>query len=178
MRAFIGILISDAAKSVAMKMDEELKRIGIVGKYVEKENMHVNLSFLDEITEEVSQEISAKMDMIAKGCKKFMASVCSLKAIPNEKFVRVIAFDVEQEKELLNSLSMKIQKSIGGDVKPPHVTLCRVKGIKDKKKFRETLEKYKTVCFADFEVSSIQLIKSELGTEGPIYSVLHESKFS
>lgn len=177
MRAFIGILIPDSVKDAVLKVEKELDGIGIVGKYVERENLHINLSFLDEITEEESQEIMAKMDMIARGYEKFKATLTSLKAIPSEKFTRIIAFDVMQEKDILNSIMREIKKSIGGDMKPAHVTVCRVKGMKDKQKFLQTLEKYKSIEIAEFEVDSIQLIKSELGSEGPLYSVVHESKF-
>jgi 2'-5' RNA ligase len=175
MRAFIGIIAPENVRNVASKIQEELKAVGIVGKCVEIENLHANLSFLDEISESDSLEIAAKMDMIAKGYKKFKASVASVKAIPNKKIVRVVAFDIAQEKNLLHSLSKEIQKSIGGDVKPPHMTLCRVKGLKDKKKFYEIVERYEQTVFAEFDVDSIQLIKSELGEGGPKYSVIHES---
>lgn len=177
MRAFIGILVPENVKEAAANMQEELKKVGVVGKYVEKENLHINLSFLDEVSDNESQEIAAKMDMIAKGYKKFSARVCMLKPIPNKNFVRVVAFDVEQEKNFFNSLSNDIQKSIGGDVKPPHMTLCRVKGLKDKKKFAELVSLYATTSFGNFDVDSIQLIKSELGENGPKYTAIHESKF-
>lgn len=177
MRAFIGILIPESVKDAVMKVEKELDGIGIVGKYVERENLHINLSFLDEITEEESQEIMAKLDMIAKGCRKFNATLAVLKAIPNEKFTRVIALEVNQEKDILNSIVREVKKSIGGDTKPPHVTVCRVKDMEDKQRFLQTLEKYKLTEIASFEIDSIQLIKSELGSEGPVYSVVHESKF-
>jgi len=178
MRAFIGILVSENVRNVAVKMQEELKKVGIVGKYVEIKNLHVNLSFIGEISESESLEIAAKMDMIARGYKKFKVSIVAVKAIPNKKIVRVVAFDVVQENELLRSLSKDVQKSIGGDVKPPHMTLCRVKGLKDKRKFFEFVESYEKTSFVEFDVNSVQLIKSELDKEGPIYTIIHESKFS
>ena len=177
MRAFIGILAPEHVKEVAVKIQGELKNAGVVGKYVERDNLHINLSFLDEISDGESLEIAAKMDMLAKGYRKFAASICGLKPIPNKNFVRVVAFDVIQDEKLLPTLSSDIQKSIGGDVKPPHMTLCRVKGLKDKKKFSELVDAYATVNLGPFEIESIELIKSELGAEGPKYSVIHESKF-
>jgi len=178
MRAFIGVLAPPNVQNVAEKVQEELKGMGVIGKYVEKENLHVNLSFLGEVSEEDSQEIASKMDMIAKGYEKFTATVCAVRPIPNAKIVRVIALDVEQEKNLLRSLGGDIKKVIGGDVKPPHMTLCRVREFSDKRRFLQVVEKYNTACFAAFEISSIQLIKSELGRDGPKYVVLHESGFS
>jgi len=178
MRAFIGILAPEKVKAAATSIANELNEIGVIGKYVEAENLHVNLSFLDEISEEDAQEFAAKLDLIAKGYKKFSATLSAVKAIPNERFARVVAFAVEQENDLLNSLSKDIQKAIGGDVKPPHMTLCRVKELKDKRKFIELLEKYQSKSIVSFEVSSVQLIKSELGRNGPVYSVVHECVFS
>jgi len=178
LRAFIGILVPENVQNIALQVQKELLEVGVVGKYVEGGNMHVNLSFLDEISEDELMEITAKLDMIAKGYKKFVATVCTVKPIPNARLTRVVALNVEQEKDLLTKLSGDIQKSIGGDVKPPHMTLCRVKGFKDKKTFLQVVEKYKTACFAAFDVGSVQLIKSELGEDGPSYSVIHESGFS
>jgi len=178
LRAFIGILAPENVQNAAVKIQKELQDAGIVGKYVERENLHVNLSFLGEISEEESMEISSKMDMIAKGYKKFTAMVCAIRPIPDIKFTRVIALGVEQEDDLLSKLSNEAQKSIGGDVKPPHMTLCRVRNVKDRKKFVGIVEKYRSACFAAFEIRSIQLIKSELDESGPKYTVIHESILS
>jgi 2'-5' RNA ligase len=177
MRAFIGFLVPEHVKDAVLKAGKELEGIGVVGKYVERENLHVNLSFLDEITDEESQGFAAKLDMMARGYERFQATLGPLKAIPNEKFTRIIAFEVEQENDRLNTIIKEIKKSIGGDAKPPHLTICRVKGVKDRTKFLEALEKYRTMKLASFDVGSVQLIKSELSSEGPIYSVVHESKF-
>jgi 2'-5' RNA ligase len=175
MRTFIGIIAPESVKDVVRKLQKELQEVGVVGKYVERENLHVNLSFLGEISEEESAEIGAKMDMIAKGYKKFVVNLRGVKPIPNLKFVRVVALSVEEGKNFLTSLINDIQKSIGGDAKPAHMTLCRVKGLKNKKRFLENIEKNESTTFASFEVNSIQLIRSELGEEGPRYTVIHES---
>ena len=177
MRAFIGFLAPEHVRDAVLKIGKELEEVGVIGKYVEKENLHVNLAFLDEITDEESQEFVAKMDMIVKGYARFQATLGPLKAIPNEKFTRVIAFEIEQENDRLNTIIREIKKSIGGDAKPPHLTICRVKDIKDRAKFLEFLEKYRTANLASFDVDSMQLIKSELGSGGPSYSIVHESKF-
>jgi len=178
MRAFIGILAPEGVRNAGIRMQEELRNSGVIGKFVEPQNLHLNLSFLDEITEEELQEFGAKLDLIAKGYKRVEIQVSSLKAIPNTKFARVVAFGVSGGNDALTSLSRDIQKSIGGDVKPPHMTLCRVKELKDKKAFGDFIEKNASMNFASFEIDSVQIIKSELTREGPIYSVVHESKFS
>lgn len=175
MRAFIGILAPKEVRGPLLKVMKQLEAAGVVGKYVGEETLHVNLSFLGEITAEESMEFGAKLDQIAGGYGKFSAELFSIRAIPNERLVRVIAVGVKQENDLLVSLSRDIKNSIGGDVKPPHMTLCRVKGLKDRKGFSIFLEQHEQESFAFFEITSIQLIKSELGSAGPIYSVVHES---
>jgi 2'-5' RNA ligase len=177
MRAFVGILAPENVRNIVEKLQKELQEAGVVGKYVERENLHVNLSFLDEISEEESAEIAVKMNMIAKGYKNFVANLRGIKPIPNQNFVRVVALNVEQEKDLLASIINDIKKSIGGDVKPAHLTLCRVKGLKNKKRFLDIVEENISTKYAPFEVNSIQLIKSELGEHGPKYTIIHESMF-
>ena len=58
-----------------------------------------------------------------------------------------------------------------------HLTLMRVKNVLDKKIFLENIKKLELQNIS-FQVSSIFLIKSELGEAGPVYSNIHESKFT
>ena len=54
------------------------------------------------------------------------------------------------------------------------MTLCRVKNVENKETVIRNVEEI------EFEekilIESVQLIKSELTSSGPIYSVVHESK--
>jgi 2'-5' RNA ligase len=99
-----------------------------------------------------------------------------LKIIPSKNYIRVLALDVFDEERVLQELGREVKEKIGGDIKPPHLTLARVRNIVNKEKVLEGLEKYEKVDLGKFLVSSIQTIESKLSPTGPVYTVLHKSK--
>jgi len=157
----------------SQKIYELQEKIGklIDGKKVEKENIHITLSFLGEKQESEIDSIKEKLTTIVKNSYKREAILTGIKFIPNNKFFRVIAIDVAG----LNDLSEIIEKEIGGDVKPPHLTLFRVKNVKDKKAL---LELGKIEINEKIFVDKICLMKSILTPKGPIYEIIDSFELS
>lgn len=178
MRCFIGFLIPSDLRKDIVSLQEKIKNLPIKAKFVEPENLHVCLSFLGEKSEKEIDEISRKLDKISINFKSFEVRIKGIKLIPNERYVRVIALDVFDENRILEGLRLEVKRIIGGDSKPSHVTLCRVKNIFEKGKFLEGIKEFKEISIGKFKLSALQLIKSELRKTGPIYTVLHESKLS
>jgi len=58
-----------------------------------------------------------------------------------------------------------------------HLTIARVKNVKNKEKLIQTIEKYRDIEFANIKINSIKLKKSDLTPKGPIYTTLKEIKF-
>jgi len=54
----------------------------------------------------------------------------------------------------------------------PHITLCRIKSIKDKEKLREKLSKWQNINFS-FPLE-VYLYKSTLTKKGPIYEKIYK----
>jgi 2'-5' RNA ligase len=173
-RCFVGIFLPEKVKNEIVAIQNELKKFPTDCKFVEFENLHICLSFLGEVDGNRVNEIKQKLNDIGKYFTKFDSFIHELKLIPSDKYVRVIALDVFDEQKNLIKLGKMIREQIGGDVKPPHVTLCRVKNIMNKPLF---LEKVKNLKFdvGTFTVDEICLIKSELSRHGPVYSVLSEA---
>lgn len=172
-RCFIGIFIPENLKEKIVNVQNQIKKIGAECKFVEVENLHLCLSFLGEVEEIEIEKISSKLDEICSRYKKFDVNISGIKIIPSESYIRVLVLNVFNV--LLETISKNIKNEIGGDVKPPHLTLCRVKNIKNKQNFVEEL---KTIDYVigNFTVKSIHLIKSELRKSGPVYTSLHESR--
>ena len=57
-----------------------------------------------------------------------------------------------------------------------HLTIARVRSVKNKDKLLQIIEKYRDIEFAKIKVDSIILKKSELTSKGPIYTNLCEIK--
>lgn len=174
-RCFIGFLLPENVRKEILSIQEEMKKWPITCKFVETENLHVCLSFLGDVNEQEVERIKKELDSIGKNYSKFEASIGRIKPIPSENYIRVLVLDVLDEGGILEKIRKDVVQRIGGDSKPPHLTLCRVKNVSDKKNVAGNLEEMRS-DLEKFSFSSIQLIKSELSRNGPVYSVIHESE--
>jgi 2'-5' RNA ligase len=171
-RCFIGIFIPAEKIEKIVDVQKQIQKLPIVVKLVEKENLHICLSFLGDVEEEKIKEICETLDLICKRYKKFEIEISEIKFIPTENYIRVLALDIKNG--VLETIRKNVKNEIGGDSKPLHLTLCRVKKIENKK---ETVEKIKRIdCnIGKFTIEKISLIKSTLQKTGPVYFSLHDS---
>lgn len=172
-RCFVGFLLPEIVKEKVVGVQEEIKKLPIVCKFVEKENLHICFSFLGDVGEDSLERIETSLDSVCKGVEPIRAAVDKIKLIPNENFIRVLALGVVSTE--LEELVYKINKIVGGDAKPPHITLCRVKKIESKDYVVQKLKEIR-VERTGFLVDSVCLIKSELRKDGPIYTVIKSFK--
>lgn len=176
-RCFVGFLIQGDAKERIKQVIKELEKFPMECKFVEEENLHLCFSFLGEVKDDQIKNICDGLDSVANNHPVFEVKIHGMKAIPNKNYIRVLALDVTDESGTLIRMAKHVQEKIGGDAKPPHLTLCRVKSIKNKEGIIGKIEELQNKEVTRFTVSAIQLIKSELSRTGPIYAAIHESKF-
>jgi 2'-5' RNA ligase len=166
-------MVPEEVKETAEFVKSELKKLPLNCRFVEKANLHICLSFLGEVEENEIKKISKDIESICSSFSNFEVVVSGIKMIPNEKYIRVFALGIIDRDGTLIKIMNDIQKTTGGKVHPPHLTLCRVKTISDKE---PTVQKIKSIKIKElkFTVSNIQIIKSELRKTGPIYTPIFE----
>ncbi len=172
-RLFIGIFIPKDLKERILSLQGKIKSVHQGCKFVEPENMHVSLSFIGATEDDKVPDIEQKLSDVCKNFKKFSVRVGGLKIIPSEKYIRVLALDLSSE-DNLERLSKEIKINVGGDVKPPHLTLCRIsRPIDDKERF---VEKLKGIDWTvgSFVADKVSLISSVVSRSGPTYTSLHD----
>lgn len=157
------------------KIERELSSLLIKCKFVERENLHICLSFLGELDDCKIKDICENLDSVCKEFPKFEVTIGSIKIIPNENYIRVLALDIVDKIGNIQRIAKEIQKAVGGDSHPAHLTLCRIKSITDKQSTTQKIKSIKTLQLP-LPISSVHLIKSELKETGPAYSSVHESK--
>jgi 2'-5' RNA ligase len=173
MRCFIAIDLPEEVRENIYKINEVLKDINIKYKPVEKHNLHLTLKFLGEISD---YKVNLVIDKIKKlKIKKFKASLGNIGFFPDENFIRVLWISLEP-----SSLIKKIHEEIDEALKQyfkkdkrfeSHITIARIKNIKDRKEF---LEKVRNVKIKEeFEVEEIKLKKSILRRDGPEYTDIY-----
>ncbi|ASJ06358.1 RNA 2',3'-cyclic phosphodiesterase [Thermococcus pacificus] len=177
MRAFIAVEVSDEVRDNLLKAQERIGSKAAKIKFVERENFHVTLKFLGEIDEATAEEVKKSLEEIAKKHKKHRVRVRGIGVFPNPNYVRVIwagiendegikaiAADVERE---MRRLGFKKEKDFVA-----HITIGRVKFVKDKLELAMALKDLANEEFGEFEVNAIELKKSTLTPKGPIYETV------
>ncbi len=173
MRTFISVNIPEEIRKEIKKVQDFLPEF--FGKKTELENLHLTLKFLGEIKEHKIEEVKEKLREIK--IEKFATEIDEI-GVFSEKFIRIVWLHMKDCENL--------QKQIDGALKDlfepekrfmSHLTIARIKGIKDKEGFLQDLKKIK-VEKIKFKVDNFYLMKSELTAEGPRYSVLEEYNLS
>src|SRR3989344_6016975 len=169
-RAFIALELPVKIIDGLKKIQDELKDGTNKVAWAKPENIHLTLKFLGDIE-------AYKIDSIAR----LLEGVGTFPAAGNP---RVIWVGIEQSGvggselgELYDNLEHKFA-AIGFPKEErtfkPHLTLGRIKLLKDKKVFKERLEEFKDREVGQFTVHSLCFFKSRLTPEGAIHTRLKE----
>ncbi|AMM54147.1 RNA 2',3'-cyclic phosphodiesterase [Pyrococcus kukulkanii] len=183
MRAFIAIDVSEEVRDAIVKAQDFIGTKEAKIKFVERENLHITLKFLGEITQEQAEEIKRVLAEIAKRHKKHEVRVKGIGVFPNPNYVRVIWAGVEND-EGIKAIAQDIERELSklGFKKDKefvaHVTIGRVKFVKDKLGLAMKLKELANEDFGTFRVEAIELKKSTLTPKGPIYETLARFELS
>jgi RNA 2',3'-cyclic 3'-phosphodiesterase len=146
-------------------------------KWVEDHNIHITLKFFGETDERKIPEISGVLTKVAGGVPAFGFHFQSLGVFGSKYDPRVVWIGIEPY-DLLVNLMKKLHaelKTIGYEPDRqnlvPHLTIGRIKEIKDKQLFQLTIEKFREISSSEMMAGEIILYESILKREGPVYSV-------
>lgn len=174
LRLFTCVKIPDELCEKIVTLQNEMVKLPIKAKFVEKENLHLTVTFLGDTSEDKVGYLKSQLDLSVEDVKKFNVKLEGLKIIPNENYIRVIGIQIVSEE--VSELIKKVAKYIDGDYhEATKLTLCRVKNVIDKRMIKEFIEKNRNVKIGEFEVQGVALVKSTLTRRGPIYETIHES---
>ncbi len=170
MRLFIAIEVSPEAAAQLLGAQKQLQTDN--SKLTFTKSFHLTLKFLGEIAPAKAEEVKKKLQTIQ--FKKFTAQLDGTGVFPSENYVRVVWVGIEPS-DVIRDLQRKIDDALTGLFQKekefkPHITLARVKTVKDKKQFAEQVKNLK-LAPVSFSVIQFKLIESQLrGKEGPLYA--------
>ncbi len=175
-RVFIAFPISNEAKDELQRIQNELEPLNRRGRirWSKPEGMHITLAFLGEINEEKIENIKKILENILKKYSGFSYWLSQIDAFPDKEQANVIVVKVAEE----GRASAKIQSELALELKKiglycdnhpwhPHITLGRNKSHHHV----DGLNSVKVGKIV-WKVDKIELIKSELSSEGPKYTIL------
>ncbi|MBW3014949.1 RNA 2',3'-cyclic phosphodiesterase [Candidatus Woesearchaeota archaeon] len=168
MRLFIAV---DVPKEVSDYLVDVQKKVGRVRSNINYvKHFHCTFKYLGD----------ADVNKVREGLRKvkyskFKVHLHKLGVFPDNGLPRVLWVGLspwEDLQKLHTSIEYAIKNmEIKGFV--PHITLGRVKFLKNKVMFKEYLETIK-IAKLEFEVRSFKLYNSTLTPNGPVYEVIEE----
>jgi RNA 2',3'-cyclic 3'-phosphodiesterase len=181
-RSFIAIEMPPEVRKSFSRLQQGLKAGGQQVKWVEPENMHLTLQFLGNIDAAKVGDITQAIEKAAIGIRPFHIEAGGLGAFPDTRRVNVIWVGLAGELEKLD----KLQKNIGANLTPlgfppetrpfsPHLTIGRVRDFarpEERASIGQMIERAAYNVKYKIDVTAVNLMKSQLTREGPIYSKL------
>ena len=173
MRTFISIDIPEEVREEIVKIQDKLPEF--YGKKTESENLHLTLKFLGEIDGKKVDEVKKRLKEIE--FNKFETEIDSI-GVFSEKFIRIIWLHITNCEKLQRQIDENLEGVFDKEKRfMSHLTIARVKSIRDQKKFLEELEKIE-IPKMNFVVDNFKLKESVLLREGPRYKTIEEYKLS
>jgi len=183
-RSFIAIELPKETKRELARLQERLKRVCgyCPAKWVAAESMHLTLNFLGDVPLVKLDDIKRAVAQATVGTEAFEFTLANLGAFPDLERPHVVLVGLGGDIERLLKIQKHLDQLLAGlgfdpENRPfsPHMTLARVRdeaSAADKKRLGQAISS--TTCDTDrsIEVRAISLIKSQLTSAGPIYTVL------
>jgi len=179
---------------VAIKIDPEEQFLNTYGflkqaldfniiKWVEPGNIHLTLKFIgDTLPDEVPQIVEA-LSGACEGIEPFSLEIANTGIFGSNYNPKVIWFGIKPNpmiQNLAQNVSSKLETvGILGDRQNfvPHLTIGRIREIKDKKYFQQLMGRFGEVEIQRQPVSGFSLYESILKREGPLYNELQTYQF-
>jgi 2'-5' RNA ligase len=169
MRAFISINIPEEIKKEIAKLQKSLPEFG--GKKTEAENLHLTLKFLGDVDDKNIEEIRNQLRNIK--IKKFEVETGEI-GIFSPSFIKIIWLSLNNCEKLQKEIDSALKNLFEPEKRfMGHLTIARVKKVRDKKRFLDKISQIK-INKKRFVVGKFYLMKSELTEKGPVYSVVEE----
>lgn len=179
MRAFVAIDIPEAIQAGLAAVRDRLKSAGVEAAWSQPRGLHLTLKFLGEVDEELTPGILQALDLALSGAKRLRLSIEGVGTFPNPASARVVWAGIAGDVGRLATLQAAVEQTVVGvglarDNKPyvPHLTLGRIKRIRDRDRWFNELERLENLTLPAFDATSIGLIRSLLGPAGAVYREL------
>ena len=174
--AALKIQTDDRFLASYRKLMSELRQEPI--KWVEEHNIHITLKFFGETDERRIPGIVEMLRRRATETTRFSLRLKGLGIFGSSYAPRVIWVGLEPYTDLV-----KLMKNVHDDMAGlgferdrqnlvPHLTLGRVKSLRDKVLFQRTLDRYRDLSSEERVMQEIILYESVLRPQGPVYTAL------
>lgn len=177
----VNVQINNTTLSIINEIINKLSGEKI--NWVNISNLHITLKFIGSTEEKIIPLIVNKLSKKLEN--KFLDSsflLAGMGVFKNVKSPRVLWLGIEN-KSVLNEINNIIENELydlgiekTGKIFSPHLTIARIKFIKNFGELKEISEKYKNYEFQKIELNEIIIYESILKPTGPTYNALYRLK--
>jgi len=174
LRAFVAIEVPGKLVDSLVDFQKEIPATGADIKLVERENLHINLKFLGEVSEAQAADAQSRLGRLS--LKGGDMAVKGVGAFPSPSRPRVVWAGLAKENEaLLAPIAQEVISALEGigerDDRPfrAHITLGRVRSNRNLRALEELIRDNSEKEFGAFTMSEIKMKSSVLSPGGPVY---------
>lgn len=181
-RSFIALESNEEVQASLTDIQDRLVETGADLKIVEPENIHLTLRFLGNVSNKKLELIKEVFHKTAD-TSPFEVSVEGMGVFPNPDFIRVVWAGVTTGASKLKHLREDLDEDLSEIDHPPddkeftpHFTIARMKSGKSKERVVSLVRSESDREFGTIFCDELKLKKSELTSEGPIYTDIDSVK--
>ena len=178
-RIFLTLDINDGVRGRVRAVQDDLKSAPGKIRWVVPQNMHVTLCFLGDMADDLLAEVCKAARRVASGHQPFDFDVRGVLCIPPAGRLRMLWIGVDDGKGEMTRLQGDLADALGALGLPkeerrfhPHLTLARVKFMKDAGGIRNAAAEKAETNFGTVRADQVTVYSSRLGPEGPAYTAL------
>lgn len=186
MRLFVAINFPDEIKNTLGSFIKDIRALPSNAKWVETENLHLTVCFLGDVPAIKIAFIVEALRRSVEGVSPFYLNLGGVGLFPSKERPRVFWAGVSGETAALLQLNSQVQqglKRIGfatGEKRfSPHLTLARLRSPEGFPAVFDQAEKIaRDREFGVAKITSVDLMLSKLGPQGPKYSVIQRIRLA
>ena len=149
--------------------------------WTKKDNLHITVKFIGQTPLEKLNVIKQIGEKTAAEIDPFTITLTGLGIFPNFKSSRVLWINLSIGQEILIKINRTIndQLAVKNILLPknnflPHLTIARIKSIKNKQLFKQTINTPNIIPVKQMDINNICLYQSNLSASGAIHTLLNK----
>jgi len=174
-RTFIAVRVEagDGLKDAVSSLRSGLRNENI--RWVDISNMHVTLAFIGDTDDPVIKQVGLMLKDDFAGFGNIDFRLTGFGVFRNFNDPRVIFTGIENPDRLAGAYEIVKKDLEGLNIKlegrqfNPHLTIGRIKDLRDKNNLQKLIQKYEGIKLQDVTVSEIVYYESVLLPTGPLY---------
>lgn len=174
-RAFVCIDFPDEVIKEVTRVQKLIGNLKFTGKLTELENLHLTLKFLGEIDEEKLERVRKKLRGIkfeSFEVKLGDVGTFNFKGKPRIVWIKLLGKGLFNSQAKIDSV-LEEEGFVKEERFMSHMTIARVRYVKDKEGFNKHIKGIKLKDIR-FRINEFKLMKSELRSLGPVYSLIEK----